>query len=483
MKKLLTYNKSYKFLYLLLFSPCFLVKHDLDTDIWFILNSGRYVLKNGIPYTEPFTIHQGMSFVMQQWLSAVTFWSVYRIGGESGLRLLVTLVYILFIFITFKLCMFLSEDNFFVSYGVSIITVGLIYTFITQRPYIFLFLFIPIEIYLLEKFIKTNNSRYLLPLLILSVLLINLQAAMWPMLFIVLLPYVVDSFKFKFLFIEGQGYKKKPLFIIILGMITAGFLNPYGLKAVTYLFNSYGYAEISNTVSEMAPANINTISGKIIFITILLVLAGIFLYKNGRYKLRYCLLALGTAYMSISSVRNYSIFIICGIIPLSYYFKDFKFKIEIKTDKKTLTIRKVLIVLFVALYIFAICKKTIYISPTQNDLIKSADYLSEHYPNKTDIRLYTNYNDGGYLEFRGYKVYIDPRAEVFVKKNNKKSDIMKEFILMESGKLYYKNVLDKYSFTHLLVSNDDILSTYLPYDKDYKLIYSSEYYKIFQNIK
>ena len=42
------------------------------------------------------------------------------------------------------------------------------------------------------------------------------------------------------------------------------------------------------------------------------------------------------------------------------------------------------------------------------------------YLEKLGKQEYDNYirdiNDGGYLEFRGFKVYIDPRAEVFLKK-------------------------------------------------------------------
>ena len=37
-----------------------------NNDGWFLLNSGRYVENYGIPHTEPFTIHEGFHFVMQQ---------------------------------------------------------------------------------------------------------------------------------------------------------------------------------------------------------------------------------------------------------------------------------------------------------------------------------------------------------------------------------------------------------------------------------
>ena len=53
-------------------------------DIWFLLNHGRYILNNGFPTIEPFTIHQNFSFVMQQWLSAVIFYLSYSVLGKYG---------------------------------------------------------------------------------------------------------------------------------------------------------------------------------------------------------------------------------------------------------------------------------------------------------------------------------------------------------------------------------------------------------------
>jgi len=481
--KISNLNREQKFLYFLLYIPCFLLGKNLDNDIWFILNSGRYVLQNGIPHIEPFTIHQGMSFVMQQWLSAVMFWTTYNKFGEIGLVLFVVIFYMLFVYMTFKLCMLLSQDNFFVSYIVSLISIVLIRFFMVQRPYIFLFIIILIEIYLLEKYVQLNKNIYLVPLIFLSILLVNLEAAMWPILFVIQLPYIIDSFKFKFSFIEGHGYRKVALLISTLGMFAAGVINPYGIKAVTYLFHSYGYSEINNLVSEMKCPDINYLLGKIIFATIFLVFFAFIIYKKDKYKLRYCLLTMGTAYMAMSSVRSYPLFIICGIIPLSFYFKNINIKgFEIKSDKKTLLLRKVLIILLASIVIFIFIFNNIQHSDNnQQELIKSTDYLQKYnnYDIK-DLRVYSPYNEGGYLEFRGFKVYIDTRADVFLKSNNNKYDIMKEFVQLQSGDIYYKNVLDKYNFEFLLVSKYDILYNYLNYDGNYKLIYSSGDYKIYE---
>jgi hypothetical protein len=110
---------------------------------------------------------------------------------------------------------------------------------------------------------------------------------------------------------------------------------------------------------------------------------------------------------------------------------------------------------------------------------QAVEYLVEH-EDQDGMVLYTGYNDGGYAEFMGFKPYIDPRAEVFVEKNNHKADVMKEYHDLQFGELYYKDLLDQYGFTHLLISKGDILITYLPHDDAYEKIYEDEIYQIYR---
>ena len=71
--------------YLLFLLPIiffFLIDMSRETDIWFLLSHGREVLKSGIPHIEFLTIHNGFSFVMQQWLSCVLFYIFYNYLGN-----------------------------------------------------------------------------------------------------------------------------------------------------------------------------------------------------------------------------------------------------------------------------------------------------------------------------------------------------------------------------------------------------------------
>jgi len=466
---------------LLLCLPFFLIQIKLDNDIWFLLNSGRYVLQHGIPFVEPFTMHQQMSFVMQQWLTDVIYWGIYSKLGAAGLIAVVFLLFGGILLVVYRLTRYLAQGNRVPAVLATFLSGLLLSPYMVTRPIPLTLLILALELYLMERFIGDSNPAYLLALPVLSVLLINLHAAMWPIQFVLLLPYAIDSFRFRCWNIEGQGYSKRFLFPAIALMLVAGFVNPYGIRAMTYLFRSYGYAEI-NQVNEMKPANINTALGVLIFGAFLLVGAVYLLRRGGKTRLRYVLLTLGTAVLALSSVRSFPLFALCGVFPLAHWLGNLQLPQPKKTIAKgTRTLRAGLGVL-VLLGVFALVR--LEFGTSAENAMEPAVAGAVRYLLKQDapeqMVLYTGYNDGGYAEFMGFHPYLDPRAEVFVEQNNQQRDIMSEYFSLQTGKLYYKDVLNRYGFTHLIVPESDILHTYLPYDTDYRLTYDDGAYAVYQ---
>ena len=467
----------------IIFLPVLLVFRDMDNDIWFLLNSGRYVVQQGIPVIEPFTLHQGFAFVMQQWLSAIIFWGAYSVLGALGVKLVVVACYVLMVIILYKLCMKVSDGYFFVSAIIVFCVSVLLGIWLTSRPSIFSNLILLIEVYLLESYILSKKKVYLYFLPLLSVLLINLHAAMWPMLFVFLGPYFIDAFGFKVGRISGQGYPKATLFIVAGVMLLAGFVNPYGWDAMTYLFRSYGYVEISYLVSEMMPPRVDDVAGAVAFFSIFLVVMGYLLYRKGTTRLRYVLLTLGTVYMALSSMRSFLFFAVCASFPLAWYLKDMHISLPEKEEtKREGILKKVLLGLIIGAVVFGV----VYHPTEEVERISSWTNLGEAIDfikaeERTDpIVLYTGYNDGGYAEFEGLAPYMDQRAEVFVMKNNKKEDVMKEYYDLQAGRLFYKDFVDKYRFTHLIVTEIDSLYVNLENDSDYTLAFINDEYTVFE---
>jgi hypothetical protein len=99
------------------------------------------------------------------------------------------------------------------------------------------------------------------------------------------------------------------------------------------------------------------------------------------------------------------------------------------------------------------------------------------------MRLYNEYNTGGYIEFCGLKTFIDSRAEVFLKSFNKKEDIILDYLNVRRSNLHYKKFIDKYSFTHFLVSSSDPINVYLKEDSDYLKKYEDKMYLVYEVTK
>lgn len=488
MRQINNSNKAYSLntndrrtLFFLLFVPCLLIIRVLDNDTWFLLNSGRYVMEYGIPHIEPFSIHQDLQFVLQQWLTDVIFWVTYNNHGENGLFLIVTICYLIITFLMFKLCMKISEGNFFVSFSITLLSSILVFTYMVTRPTIFTLVIIMIELNALENYTKNGKINNLIILPILSLIMINLHAALWPMLFVMMLPYVVDSIKFKVGFIESEGYGVKNLIIIFIAMVLIALVNPYGLDSMTYLYKSMGYPYIKNILEIMHPY-VNNSTGALIYIYIFLTVSIYVFYRKGSSKIRYALLTLGTIYMVLTSIRNITYFGLCSLFPLAYYLKDINIE-KNNQSKKNKKLRIILVFLIVVTLMF-VGYKNIEQNKTNvpySDLNNTIDYIFANEDTR-NIVLYTGFNEGALTQFRGLPSYIDPRAEVYFKKHNNKDDIFNEYFDLLEGKVHYKKVIEKYKFTHLIVTKEDLLFEYLANDVEYKIIYENKTYRLYKKI-
>ncbi len=490
-EKIKKYQPPKHICFLYFFVPIFvstILNIDRENDIWFLLNHGKYVLQNGFPTIEPFSMHQGFSFVMQQWLSAVIFYLVYNFLGKYGLFLLMIFVNILILFLLYKLCMKLSDNRFRLSVIISSITTILLEIFLLPRPQIFTYVNLISVLYIMESVYRNKSSKlvYLLPLI--SLLQINLHASLWFLLFLFMLPYIIYFIIAKIK--DKKSYHLSKLFIIIIVMFLVGFINPYGIKNISYVFTSYGDFYINNMVIEMFSPfrmlGINNFAFYYVYLILFFTIAIYIVNKKGELFLPHMLLFIGVSYLAITSLRNAALLII-GTIPfLAWYLKN----LFPKTKEKKAVLNSKSKIQYISIIIFLLIYNIVVVSVKgvsfTNPLEKGIDYLLK-YNDVEDIILYTSYNDGSYAEYRGLKPYMDTRAEIFLKANNHKADIMKEYFLVQKKEISCQEFLDKYHFTHLIINQNDSLYDELLKNSNYKVIYKGKYrkgyYKIFELIK
>lgn len=100
---------------------------------------------------------------------------------------------------------------------------------------------------------------------------------------------------------------------------------------------------------------------------------------------------------------------------------------------------------------------------------KCTDYVVQNA--EPGERIFTEFGAGDYAEWKGLKCYIDTRAETFTKTVNQNEDIITEYMDVYGGHTYYKDFLDKYGFSYLIVDERNSLYTYLSRDSAYSQVY------------
>lgn len=68
------------------------IKGMVDTDVFYIISTGNYILSHGIPHTNPFITTPGMPIVIQNWAYCTMIAWVRQSFGTAGLFILTVLM-------------------------------------------------------------------------------------------------------------------------------------------------------------------------------------------------------------------------------------------------------------------------------------------------------------------------------------------------------------------------------------------------------
>lgn len=486
MRKIINFKYSYLVLFLIPIIIFSIKNVIVDNDIWFLLTHGRYVWESGIPYVEPFTIHSGFEFVMQQWLSALCFWTIFKFFGAKGLFLFTIFLAMVVTLIFYKLC-YLVSQNKNLSIVLTLLFSYMMKNYLVLRPQIFTYLVLLLELFFLEKYIKTRNKKNLIILPFLSFFEINLHASMWFFQFLFILPFFINGINLKkinFDKLKVDKYKLTPLLVVTLIMFLVGFINPYGYKSITYIFGSYGIDVINNFIGEMKELSFRYFECKTILVIIFVIIILFNYLKKNKIDIRHYLLMFGTLILSFMHLKSVPYFLIISLYVIAYFLKGVNINNKVKIKNKY--VLSLFNGLKIGTYLIIILCFIMTISSSLNNLKyrnllkESADILVEE-SKKEEVILYVGYDYGGYMEFRGLKSYIDTRAEVFLKANNKKEDILHEFFRLEANEdeEVFEEFVKKYKFTHFVVFRDENFDKYLKsHPNKYELLYEQESYEI-----
>ncbi len=461
-----------------------------DNDMWWMMSTGRYIIENGcVPKINPFTIHEEFHIIVQQWMLAVINYLLYSTFGTTGLIVLAIGIYMAMLCLVWKYTAFFTKDNCI--RAIATAAAGIIGgSYLNTRPTLFTICVLLLQQIAVLKHKETKNKKWLWFLPALSVLLINLHASLWPFFFVLLLPHVAPPiWQGKKEFKEQLKEKSTCLLPAITAML-AGMLNPNGLKGMLYLFYSYNSSNLFQVISELQAPAVASFSGLFIIATIIGIIT--YFHQKGENAEAYIVyMAAGVVILSSMHLRN-TWFILFGLLPLicilTGQIKQHniiqKLTAQHKSTKKStkkeraeLILSAIVysITLFVIISIFSISQKEEH-SPLP---IASADYLDIN-TEKEEVKLYAPFNLGGYLQWRGYKTYMDARPEIYMARINGKENIAEEYYNVFTGTADYEAFIEKYNFTHILVEKYSFLSMALKGSAQYECVIEESHFLLYE---
>lgn len=444
---------------------------NIDTDIWHILNNGRWVLSNGFYGTEPFTVHAGMSYIPQQLLSDVLFYLSYRFGGMGGVVFLSSLTFLM-IWVLASKTMEASGAGKAMSVFVPCLLSVPCAMFCCTRPWLFSGLLLETELLCLARWRNgKRRSAFFLPLI--ACALVNFHMTMYWMSFILAMPFAAEAV---LCFIRSKDVSPLKSIAASLALcLHAGLLNPYGIKAPLIVFRATS-AQTSGTVVEMRPILPGIPVWSPVFLAcFILFISAVLIRDRGRWMLSDILLCLGTVFMGILHLRmSFFVFLAAPVFLAS--------SLPVLTEKKRIPM--LLYAVPAAAWLAAAISMAYseIPGPLPEGLEEAVASISEK---DSGEGVYTDYECGAYAEWEGLRCSFDARAEVFLYPMNGQKDYFEEWHELIFGELDIGGYLDRYGLGYAITDDREEIrvSEFLSESPGWRLIEKTAGISAWERIK
>lgn len=477
------FKKDLKFKILVVLTIAFLayilVNKQFQNDTFYTIKVGESILKNGIDMKDHFSFIGNLAYTYPHWLYDVLVFLLYNIAGFPGLYLSSIVLATILLATMYFTCNKITKDKY-ISYLIMFFTGCFLFNFITTRAQSVTYILLLLLLYSIERLLEKGTKKYIIYIFILSLLIANVHAAIWPFVFVLFLPYFVShliakiKIKNDILVIKEEKNIKKLSLAFILALLT-GFLTPNFLIPFTYLIKT-NLGISTHFIAEHQPVTIKMnifvyIYSLLFFLTLLI--------KDMKIKLSNLFLVLGLLVLAFLSRRNFSLLMILSIFPIARIVKTFlstRPKITIKPYLNNNIIYASLIIVFLlgGIMNFLVNRDKVYI---REDLypVSMTNYIKREL-DYSNIRLYNYYDFGSYLLFNDIKVLIDSRVDLYLREFNDTT------IFEDTKKIFedYEEIFEKYNISHVAIYKKDKLTKLLELDKNYNAIYEDKYFILFE---
>ena len=467
------------------------VRIPADSDTWWHLRSGQYILENvTIPQVDPFSHTKAdQVWIDHGWLAQIFWYGLYAVGGWAAMALMLAiLVTVAFWFVWRQI-----EANIFISAFGMILGAIVSSVVWAARPQMISFVLTAAVAYLLHRY-KRHGGRLLPWLPLIMLLWVNVHGG-FAIGFMVMAAYGLGETVNNLTkhdedpVVSWSGLRH--LLITIAISLVIVVINPYFWRMWLYPFQTVGIGALRDFIQEWQSPNFHLLYVQPFALMLLLLIGA--MVRSGRQAdwTDLALIAMWTGW-ALFAARNIAIFALVTTPILIRYadltwtrqwqdwgYDHAAFSSTIVYRGKALTVVNTLLLTLISLA--ALIKIVIPLTPQANLTAEqdSLPYEAVEFmkTEKPPGPIFNSYNWGGYLIFKlwpDYPVYIDGRTDLY------DDEFIRRYISVMVADEGWQQILADDGINTVFVEHNSTLAKFLRRDAGWQMLYEDEMAVIFE---
>jgi hypothetical protein len=459
-----------------------------DSDSWWHLQSGRWIVENGtIPRTDPFSHTKlGEPWIDHGWLAQAVIYLLFDSLGYAGPVLFVAAMVTLAFYFVWLQC---RKGDPWLRAFVLIIAAVTSAGIWAARPQIVSFVLTALVMYLLYRY-KRGSDRVAWGLPLVVILWVNIHGG-FAIAFILMAAYLFGEVGNQILGIEsGIGWRRTGRLLLIMAVsFLVVPLNPNTFQMWAYPFQTVGIGVLQDFIAEWRSPDFHEFHFHPFIWLLLAALTVLGLSKKRADFTDLTLVAL-FSYMTLLAARNIALFaLVVGPVIVRYgtpVLVDWQERVlkrppeEARPDRETRPLFVAVNWLTLLLIILAaLIRISGPVSAQANEAaqaeslpVAAVDYLRQTEPPGP---IFNNYNWGGYIiwELPRYPVFVDGRTDLYG------NDLLREYLATTFANSGWRETLDKYGINLVLVESAAPLAVELRREAGWEEHYRDEMAAVF----
>ncbi len=438
-----------------------------DPDLWWNLKTGEVIwTTHAIPVTDLFsytTNHH--AWIPHEWLAQIVIYGAYKLGGFTGLELLLCALTAILLWAGYLLCTLYSGNSKVGFVGALILwmfaTVGL-----SIRAQLIGYILFVLELLLIHLG-RTRSTRWFWGLPVLFAVWINCHASFILGLLVGVVLLAASFVKFEagaMLPAQWEPRCRRALAFSLLLSCAALFVNPVGIEQILYPVDTLLHMPLLvGNVAEYAPLNMTEARGIALLGILLVSFLLLAMRRSTLYWEELILLAIGT-WMAVSHMRMLFVFGILSAPVLSRQLATQWDAYDEAGDRPGLNAAFLLLALVVAYFGFP-DRANLEQQVEDGSPVKALEFVRAHH---LAGPMLNDHVYGGYLLWAApeYSVFIDGRTDVF-----EWTGVLREFGEWATLQTDPNLLLDKYKVNFCILTRESPMIRVLPLLPNWKLVY------------